>query len=295
MPSSDSSAGRRISFRPSKVASWTDSAEIASLNFTRMSVPSAGLSLTAFAHATRGGSRSPATTPEVATVFSMAFSNFFGLNDLFVSDLKNNLKQSSLVSSTYSSTAGTLEFYDAGGELGGSPLVVGSGNTLQGIADLINASITNVVASVVPEGAGQRIRIQHANGSELEVTQTAGTILTDIGLKNSNIGLSQSIEVRPDIYTTPSLVVRGSAQWDATLGAAGEYFISEGDGNIMASLVEKLHLSIDFDAAGDLGDSSLPLMQYASAIISRNTSQANSNPSISGNYFICFIPLCRYM
>ena len=211
------------------------------------------------------------------------FSNFFGLNDLFVSDLKNNLKQSSLVSSTYSSTAGTLEFYDAGGQLGGSPLVVGNGNTLQGIADLINSSITNVVASVVPEGSGQRIRIQHANGSELEVTQTAGTILTDIGLKNSNIGLSQSIEVRPDIYTTPSLVVRGSAQWDATLGAAGEYFISEGDGNIMASLVEKLHLSIDFDAAGDLGDTSLPLMQYASAIISRNTSQANSMEGLLEN------------
>ena len=211
------------------------------------------------------------------------FSNFFGLNDLFVSDLKNNIKQSSLVSSTYSSTAGTLEFYDATGLLAGSPLVVGSGNTLQGMADLINANVTNVVASVVPEGSGQRIRIQHANGSELEVTQTTGTILDDIGLKNSNIGISQSVEVRSDIYTTPSLVARGSAQWDATLGAAGEYFISEGDGNIMASLVETLHLSINFDAAGDLGDTSLPLMQYASAIISRNTSQANSMQGLLEN------------
>ncbi len=211
------------------------------------------------------------------------FSNFFGLNDLFVSDLKNNIKQSSLVSSTYSSTAGTLEFYDATGLLAGSPLVVGSGNTLQGIADLINANVTNVVASVVPEGSGQRIRIQHANGSELEVTQTAGAILDDIDLKNSNIGLSQSIEVRSDISTTPSLVVRGGAQWDAALGAAGEYFISEGDGSIMASLVEKLHLSVDFDAAGDLGDSSLPLTQYASAIISRNTSQANSMEGLLDN------------
>ena len=211
------------------------------------------------------------------------FSSFFGLNDVFVDDLKNNIKQSALVSSTYSSTAGTLEFYDSTGLLAGSPLVVGAGNTLQDIAKLINANVTNVTASVVPEGSGQRIRIQHANGSELEVTQTTGTILTDIGLGDSTIGLSQSMKVRSDINTTPSLVVRGSAQWDATLGAAGEYFISEGDGNIMASLVEKLHQSINFDAAGDLGDSTLPLIQYASSIISRNTSQANSMEGLLEN------------
>jgi len=210
------------------------------------------------------------------------FSNFFGLNDLFVDDLKNNIKQSALVSSTYSSTAGTLEFYDSTGLLGG-PLSVGVGNTLQGIANLITANVTNVVASVVPEGSGQRLIIQHANGSEIEVTQTAGTILNDIGLRDSNIGLSQSIDVRKDIYTTPSLLVRGSVQWNASLGAAGQYFISEGDGNIVTSLVEKLHQSINFDAAGNLGDSTLPLMQYASSVISRNTSQANSMEGLLAN------------
>ncbi|MDH5771526.1 MAG: flagellar hook-associated protein FlgK [Rhodospirillaceae bacterium] len=211
------------------------------------------------------------------------FSNFFGLNDLFVDDLKNNIKQSALVSSTYSSTPGTLEFYDSTGLLAGSPLAVGAGNTLQDIANLITANVTNVVASVVPEGSGQRLIVQHANGSEIEVTQTAGTILTDIGIRDSNIGLSQSIDVRKDIYATPSLLVRGSAQWNASLGAAGQYFISEGDGNIMASLVEKLHQSMNFDAAGNLGDSTLPLMQYASSVISRNTSQANSMEGLLAN------------
>lgn len=204
------------------------------------------------------------------------FSNFFGLNDFFVDQKGTSVKETNIVASTFkTATSSTLTFYESGAAaMTGSPLTIAAGSTMQNVADEINANVTGVTASVITEGSGSRLRISHNNGSALEVQQTAGTLLTDTGMKNALLGLSQSIAVRSDIINSPALVTRGAMQWDANLGVGGQYFMSTGDGSIALAMAERFALSTSFTAAGDLGDVTLNFEEYGASILSRSSNKA---------------------
>ncbi len=208
------------------------------------------------------------------------FSYFFGLNDFFVDGLADNIHESNVMASTFTSTAATLRFNDSTGLLTGSPLSIAAGSSLSTIATQITNSITNVTATVVPDGSGFRLRIAHDNGASLVITQDTGvpdTLLTDLGMHSADVRVAAAIALRRDIVTAPARISRGAVQWNAALGAAGAYFTSVGDNATVKALAEQMTNTNAFDTAGGLGSGSATFAAHAAAILSRNASLANTN------------------
>jgi flagellar hook-associated protein 1 FlgK len=214
------------------------------------------------------------------TVFG--FSYFFGLNDFFVDNLAENVKESDVQSASFSSGAATLVFRDSTGAMTGSPVTITAGSSLSTIATTINNAVPNVTASVVPDGAGFRLRIAHDQGSSFVLTQTAGTLLTTLGMHEADVRVASALTVRSDIVDSPSLISRGMPQWNANLGAAGQYFMSVGDDTVVQALATKLTTNVSFKQAGGLGAISTTLTEYATNILARNANLADSQKTDSG-------------
>jgi len=209
------------------------------------------------------------------TVFG--FSNFFGLNDFFVDNLADNVHESDVITGTFSSGAATLVFRDSTGALTGSPLAIPAGTSLQGIADLINNNVPKLDAALVPDGAGYRLRITHENGSSFTLTQTAGTLLSTLNMHIADIRTASALAVRSDIVLTPSLISRGTVQWDSNLGASGLYYASAGDDTSALQLAQALNANTTFKTTGHLGGITVNFTGYAAQILSENANRADNN------------------
>ena len=211
-----------------------------------------------------------------ATVYG--FSNFFGLNDFFTDNLADNIHESDVITGTFSSGAATLVFRDSNAQIGAS-LIVPAGTSLQGIADLINNNYTKLTAAVVPDGAGNRLRIAHANGSSFTITQSAGSLLGTLGMHVSDIRTASALAVRDDIVLTPSLISRGTVQWNPDLGAAGLYYTSLGDDSAALMLAQALNTNVAFKTAGHLGALTTSFSGYATQVLAENSNRADNNAS----------------
>lgn len=206
------------------------------------------------------------------------FSNFFGLNDFFVDGLAENIFESDVLVSSFASSASTLTFRDSSGTLTGSPLTVAANLSLTEVAVLITNSVTNVTASVIPDGSGVRLRIAHDKGSSMTVTQAAAdTFLTDIGMHIADVRISSTLTVRTDIASQPSKVSTGVVLWDADIGSAGQYFMSRGENSVIEALSSAFSLTRSFDTAGGLGTVKNTFSKYAASIVADNAKLANIN------------------
>tara|TARA_R110001592_G_scaffold161973_1_gene394862 strand:+ start:511 stop:2829 length:2319 start_codon:yes stop_codon:yes gene_type:complete len=243
------------------------------------------------------------------------FSNFFGLNNLFVDGLAENIYDSNVLSSSFVSTSAVLSFRDANTpDTGSGPeylghVVIPAGATLQQIADLINNGgtdtsgmfypvgapvagtsfppIENITASVVPDGSGFRLRIAHDDGRSFTVTHSASpgaapatagtTLISELGLKEADVRASTAISVRPDIVAAPSLVSSGRLEFDASKGQAGEYLTSPGSNGVAQELSVMLSNSNSFAVSGGLPSLNVSFTEYASSIIARSSSLADTN------------------
>lgn len=243
------------------------------------------------------------------------FSNFFGLNNLFVDGLAENVYDSNVLSSSFVSTSAVISFRDANTpDTGSGPeylgqIVVPAGATLQQIADLINnggtdntgmfypvgapvagtsfPAVENITASVVQDGSGFRLRLAHDDGKSFTVTHsespggapaTAGTtLLSELGMKEADVRTSSAISVREDITSAPSLVSSGRLEFDSTKGQAGEYLTSPGSNGVAEELASILSNSNSFSISGGLPSLNVSFSEYASSIISRNSSLADTN------------------
>lgn len=206
------------------------------------------------------------------------FANFFGLNDLFVDNLADNIWESDVLASSYTTpgTAQTLTIRDSTGSLGS--ITVAATTSLADLATQITNNVTNVTAAVINDGSGVRLRISHDQGSSITVTQAAGnTLLTDAGIDIADVRVSASMSVRSDILSAPGKISTALPQWDSTKGTAGEYFISVGDDTIPQALATTLATAQTFKQAGGLAALSVTFAQYASSILSRNADLANLN------------------
>ncbi len=163
------------------------------------------------------------------------------------------------------------------GAMTGSSLTVPLGTSLTDFVSLINSSITGVKASLVPDGSGFRLRVISDNGGNFSISQDSGTLLTDMGMHIADVGVASTIDLRSDIKTTPSKISRGTVQWDATKGAAGEYYASTGDDTSIKDMAAMLTTTNSFDTAGGIGSISLTFSEYSSSILSTNASLADSN------------------
>lgn len=176
------------------------------------------------------------------------FLNFFGLNDLLVSNRRNWVWESSLLAPKATvGASGTLQLGDeTNGIITVPTLAVTASDTLKTLAAKINDDTTlnqSFEAEVVPEGGGERLRIKHRNGEEMVVTKQIGTsVLAALGLAKGTVGLSTVLTVRSDIVDTPQKISRSFPQFSVDLDA---YSVSTGD-NTVANQLANLsdHLSV---------------------------------------------------
>jgi len=210
------------------------------------------------------------------------FSNFFGLNDFYVDTLADNIHDSKILPPTYTLAANTtLSFHNATsgvtGTIGSATVALTAGQTLDQIVTTINATANvGVTASKVPDGGGFRLRLAEAKGADMVVTTTS-TFTTDIGLKSANVRTAGLIKVRDDIVTSPGKISRGTLQWDATKGAAGEYLMSVADDTAIQAMTRKLSQTNQFDEAGGLGALKVNFTSFATSIIGNNATLASTN------------------
>lgn len=217
------------------------------------------------------------------------FSNFFGLNDFFTDGVQRNLHESNVMSPGFTGS-GTLMFVDGTSDLpldvvppgGGVSITIPAGSTLEDIATQINNNVPNITASVIPDGAGYRLRIGHDDGQNFEVVQTTGTLLDTLGLHAGKTGTATSLEVRADIVNSPSLVSSGAMQWDSTLGTAGEYLTSLGNDTTVQQLAEMFNSVVSFETSGGLGSIQSSFSAYGAAIVGNAASLADTNSNRAG-------------
>jgi flagellar hook-associated protein 1 FlgK len=236
------------------------------------------------------------------------FSYFFGLNNMFTDGLAENIYESNVLSSSFVSTASVLNFRDSTTpDTGSGPeylgqIVIPAGATLQEIADLINnggtdtagvlyplgapvagtsfSGVTNVTASVVPDGTGYRLRIAHDDGKSMTLTMDTAsgtTLLSELSMHEADVRVASSMSVRDDIVASPSLVSAGRLEWNADKGAAGEYLLSEGNNGVAEELAAALGNPSSFAVTGGLPALNVSFANYASSIISRNSTLADTN------------------
>jgi len=210
------------------------------------------------------------------------FSNFFGLNDYFVTSPNLSQWNSSFKPANYTTgiaASSTLQFADATSMGSGTntitTIAVNPGDTLQQIRDRINADpllAGRISADVVPEGSGQRLRIQHQLGEQLIVTEAGGTAaMTTLGLDFTNNGFSQTLAVNQTLVDDSSRVSRGQVQLNPL---TGEYLMASGDNSISAQMAALLSGPAAFQAAGSLSGTNVTFQDYAAAIISRSSTSA---------------------
>lgn len=207
------------------------------------------------------------------------FSNFFGLNDMFTDNLADNIWESNVLASTFTSTAATLTFRDANGSIG--TLNIAAGSTLGQIATQIsNVGGTfsqTIKAAVITDGSGVRLRLSHDNGSSMQITQAAGnTFLTDTGIDVADVRVASSLQVREDLLTTPGKLSTGTPQWDSTLGVAGEYRMGVADQTIATAMADAMNSNTTFKVTGGLPTVSMSFAERAAAIVATNSSLAST-------------------
>ncbi len=196
------------------------------------------------------------------------FSNFFGLNDLFVDGRPTDTWDSEIKSKGFSASVGNLRIADAGGN--STTIAVAAGASLDAIAAQINAQTdVDVRASVVPEGAGWRLRITHATNGELSVT---GPAASNLGFAASANGAAFNLDVRDDIVADPGRLGRAVLQHNGT-----GYFVSEGDNTGVIGMTEALSNKHQFDNAGRVSRGAYSLPEFAATVISLNSGAASAS------------------
>jgi len=207
------------------------------------------------------------------------FSNFFGLNDLYTDSTDGTLYQSDQVSTSFSTSAATLSFFTSTAGVGSGNAIgtvsISQAGSLSDMVNAINTADFGVTASLVPDGSGTRVRIQHDDGNELVITQASGnTLLSDMGISMSQARSAATIAVRADIVASPSLTTTAAMQYDSE---RGEYTVAAGDNTVIQQLADVLTSKNSFDATGGLSTSSKTFNEYATDILSRNSSLAATN------------------
>ncbi|TVR98378.1 MAG: flagellar hook-associated protein FlgK [Rhodospirillales bacterium] len=206
------------------------------------------------------------------------FSNFFGLNDFFVDNLIDNIHDSRVLSPSFQAAANqTLTVRNAGGAAPEAITIV-AGDSLQTIADKINAADAGVTATLIPDGSGVRLRLLSDDSLSFTITSD-DNLLRQMGMQPADVRVAGALSVRADIRAQPSLVSRGALQFDPAKGVAGEYFASIGDDTVARDLAAAVGGAQSFARAGNLGAATVSFSQYAASLIADASSQADSNRS----------------
>jgi flagellar hook-associated protein 1 FlgK len=210
------------------------------------------------------------------------FANFLGLNDFFSTGGENNwMWETPVQAANYTQIGSSVMNFvttDESGVVQNHTITLANGDTLQDIANRINNDTVlqgkfELRASVVNEGSGVRLRLSNISGNEMSITGNSATdsYFSTLGLKAAATGTSAHISVDSDVELNPTLVSRGTTQYNSD---TGEFYLSAGD-NTNASQMASLFTSVQsFDSAGGLTTGNLVFSDYASSIISGASNRA---------------------
>ena len=218
---------------------------------------------------------------------TMGASNFFGLNDLFTQPNNFDVYTTAQQSSTAAALAnGTLTFT---GAFGTSAIAVTAGDSLSTVAAAINADATlaaaNITASVITDGSGFRLQITDADADNFSITDTA-TFISTMNLNARQHAVAAGIGVRSDIISDPSRISRGEFSDSATL-VVGDPGVTSGGSAVVQRLANMFETSISFEEVGLLPDSTKSLADYATAILSLNSTHAqNEEETLASKTFL---------
>jgi flagellar hook-associated protein 1 FlgK len=134
-----------------------------------------------------------------------------------------------------------------------------------------------VTASVIRDGAGQRLRISPAEDTNLQVT---GTLSSQLNLGPSAVGLTQTLAVRSDIAANPSLLSQGDIQYDPD---QDQFYAGATDTSALQAMSNAITTATAMPSAGGLGQASYSLTAYAANVIG-SASTATSNNRTQMNY-----------
>ncbi len=209
------------------------------------------------------------------------FSNFFGLNDLFVSTRSEMTYTSNVMSLT--SRFGVqnpivLDFASPG--ISGSVDITAS-DTLQSIVDKINSNPDindQIKATLVPNGNGYMLQISNVSGEQLEISERAqnGAVsgfISRIGLKPSNSNTAAHIQVREDITVNANLLSTCAPEFNSN---TGEYQLNAGNNSVANKMAAAFSATYDFQQSGNLSKMSTTLANYASTFVGTIASQTNN-------------------
>ncbi|MBF0167734.1 MAG: flagellar hook-associated protein FlgK [Alphaproteobacteria bacterium] len=214
------------------------------------------------------------------------FSNFLGLNDFLVTNEPQDLYESAIQSRGWTAAAGgTWSLGDLTNGIGGlGSITIAAGATMTQIVSAINnaqvnsgvtaTTVTGVTASMVPEGAGYRLRLISDTGEELQLTQTAGTLLTSLSMQAGATTLASVIEVRDDIKAAPSMMSRGALQYNSDTGV---YYLGTGDNTTALAFTERMTTTLSFRTAGNVSVQTLTFEGYAANVVSDTATRADNN------------------
>ncbi|CCG40645.1 flagellar hook-associated protein FlgK [Magnetospirillum molischianum] len=164
----------------------------------------------------------------------------------------------------------------------GNPLAVSyDGPDTTDLRNKLSLSSSQIfVASVVDEGAGQRLRIRQSSNMDVYAQSSSDaantSILTDLGLDTAASGSAATITVRKDILSAPSKMSRAATQWNADTKA---YYMSTGDANIASQMVTVFNQTQNINGAGKLATSKYSLTDYATQVVSMTSQDISSTSS----------------
>ncbi len=210
-------------------------------------------------------------------------SQYFGLNDLFQTNVAPSQYSSFSTGQLSSSTAplgiaGTLTFTANGVSTTANYATTDS---LEDIAATINGNATlsaaNISASVVNDGSGRRLIVQDADQNNFIVTDS-GNFLSTTRTTSDPTSASTVFAVRSDILADPARVAR--AELSNAVGlAAGDTGVTAGDSTVANNLAGALNSSTAFSATGGLAGTSATFADYASSILSQQATSASDASS----------------
>lgn len=205
------------------------------------------------------------------------FANFFGLNDLFHKGVKNRTWDSTVISKDYYTVgSATLQFSTDTAGINFATVSVLPGDSLRTLADRINgtpALADRIIANVIPDGTGERLRLSNLDGGELVVTSATGptTAFGPLQLAPSDTGNARSIVVNPSLTLSPSRLHRGKVQFNPI---TAQYYVSVGDNSNINEVAKVFTTPRSYNLSGGLATGSLKLTDYGAAIVSNAAGRA---------------------
>ena len=211
------------------------------------------------------------------------FSSFFGLNDFFVDDSRTNIYDSNVVNLNANLGVTTPVIWSFSNETLGfdfGQLTINPNDSLSQIVANINNDPNlnkSIRASLVPNGSGYVFRLESLTGEQLEISEVQGNNLFGrLGMSPSRTGISQTIAVKDDIMTNPSLIAGGSPSFNSS---TGKYVLSAAANNIANEMGNAFSQTQNFKQSGTIAQTQATLANYASTFVGNIASQVSNSQS----------------